>query len=180
MKNSQKGAALLVALIMVLLLSIISVSSIKTGHLQEAMAGNMRERNIALQAAESALREGETKVSDLKERPTITNIAGLFTDRHENPLNSVLYFSASDWLDMAKVQASLLALKHVHQTPNYVIEELQPDIGMGAAMEGSAIDVEGMQVSGDLTPYRVSSRGFGALPNSVKTLQTTYNRRFFQ
>lgn len=60
----QSGAVLIVALIILLLLSIIGVSGMRGVGLQENMAGNLRDGNLALQASEAALREGENYVSD--------------------------------------------------------------------------------------------------------------------
>lgn len=60
--RQQRGAILIVALIMLLLLTIIGLSSMRGTSLQENMAGNMRDGNLALQASEAALRKGEEVV----------------------------------------------------------------------------------------------------------------------
>lgn len=57
--NSQRGIALAMGLLFLLLLTIIGVTSMNTSILQERMAGNMRDQDIALQAAETSLRYGE-------------------------------------------------------------------------------------------------------------------------
>lgn len=62
--QKQQGAVLIVALIMLLLLTIIGLSSMRGTVLQENMAGNMRDSNLALQASEAALRKGEQVVID--------------------------------------------------------------------------------------------------------------------
>lgn len=58
-KARQNGAVLFVALIMLLLLTIIGLTSIRGTSLQEGMAGNLREVNLSFQAAEAGLRAGE-------------------------------------------------------------------------------------------------------------------------
>jgi type IV pilus assembly protein PilX len=63
-RRNQQGAVLIIALIMLLLLTIIGLSSMRGTSLQESMAGNMRDSNLALQAGEAALREGEKVVND--------------------------------------------------------------------------------------------------------------------
>lgn len=60
--TQQRGAVLIVALIMLLLLTIIGLSSMRGTSLQENMASNMRDSNLALQASEAALRKGEEDV----------------------------------------------------------------------------------------------------------------------
>jgi len=57
-----KGVALPVALIFLLVLTVIGISSLGTNILEEKMAANSLNREIAFQAAESALREGERQV----------------------------------------------------------------------------------------------------------------------
>lgn len=55
----QQGAVLVVALIFMLILSLIGVSSMQGTTMQEKMAGNLRDQYSAFNAAEAALREGE-------------------------------------------------------------------------------------------------------------------------
>ncbi|MEO9586355.1 MULTISPECIES: PilX N-terminal domain-containing pilus assembly protein [Pseudomonadota] len=55
----QSGSALIVSLIMLLLISLIGVGSMQGTILQERMASNLHDRNIAFQASERALRVGE-------------------------------------------------------------------------------------------------------------------------
>lgn len=60
--RAQRGAVLLIALIMLLLLTVIGISSMRSTSLQERMAGNLRDESHALQAAEAAMRQGEAAV----------------------------------------------------------------------------------------------------------------------
>ncbi|MFC4260131.1 PilX N-terminal domain-containing pilus assembly protein [Marinobacter lacisalsi] len=55
----QQGSALIVSLIMLLLISLIGISSMQGTVLQERMASNLQDRNIAFQASERALKVGE-------------------------------------------------------------------------------------------------------------------------
>ena len=64
--TQQRGAALIVSLMFLLVLTIIGIASVSTTKLQERMAHNTREQNLALQAAEAALRDGEAWLFSLK------------------------------------------------------------------------------------------------------------------
>ena len=55
----ENGAALFVSLVFLLILTVIGLAGMQSTSLQEKMASHMRERNLAFQAAESALRAGE-------------------------------------------------------------------------------------------------------------------------
>lgn len=58
----QQGAVLFVALIMLLLLSVIGVTGMRSATMAERMTGNMKERYRSFQVAEMALREGENDI----------------------------------------------------------------------------------------------------------------------
>lgn len=55
----QRGIVLLVALVMLLLITVLGVTSVRMLIVEERMAGNAYDRNLQFQAAETALREGE-------------------------------------------------------------------------------------------------------------------------
>ena len=57
--SSNRGSALVVSLILLVVLTMLAVQGMRTNVMQERMAGNLRERNLAFQAAEAALRLGE-------------------------------------------------------------------------------------------------------------------------
>ena len=61
-KNGQNGAVLFVSLIMLILLTLIGVTGSQVTGLEEKMAGNNRDQNIAFQSAEAALRAGEARI----------------------------------------------------------------------------------------------------------------------
>lgn len=61
-QNAQKGMALVVSLIFLLLLTLIGTTSMQNATLQEKMAGSVKLRNASFQLAEAALRSGESVV----------------------------------------------------------------------------------------------------------------------
>lgn len=173
----QRGAVLVIGLIMVLLITIIGLSAVRSSGLQESMAGNMRDRNIAFQASESALREGEEILAPTNVNlPDFNGTDGLHPDLSLTPANSVWYFASADW--MSNKVKKISNLPSVADQPVYLIEELIEDVGSGPAAEGSGFGVGDRQITGDLPPYRVSSRGVGATTDTEVILQSTYRRRF--
>lgn len=60
--NAQRGMALLVSLVFLLLLTLIGISSMQNANLQEKMATSVTLRNQSFQIAEAALRMGENAV----------------------------------------------------------------------------------------------------------------------
>jgi type IV pilus assembly protein PilX len=63
--RNQQGAALLVALVMLLLITLLATATLRDSTLQSRMSGVGAERQRAANAAESALREGERRLQTL-------------------------------------------------------------------------------------------------------------------
>lgn len=77
----QTGAVLPISLVMLLLLTLIGVTGSQVTGLEEKMAGNMRDKNIAFQAAESALRDAELDIRGGGTRnPKISGITDFFVN----------------------------------------------------------------------------------------------------
>src|SRR3954468_5816249 len=58
-RERQRGAVLVVSLILLLVMTILALSGSQVVRLQERMAGNVRDSDLAFQGAEAALRDGE-------------------------------------------------------------------------------------------------------------------------
>lgn len=54
-RRAQRGATLIIMLVMLVLITLVTVSTVRTTTMDEKMAGNARDRNKALQAAEAAV-----------------------------------------------------------------------------------------------------------------------------
>jgi type IV pilus assembly protein PilX len=59
-RTRQQGAILIVSMLLLLVMTLIGITAISTTTLEEKMAGNNRQRQLAFQAASSALRDAET------------------------------------------------------------------------------------------------------------------------
>ncbi len=62
--QKQHGVVFVTALIFLVVLTLLGVTAMQTATLEERMAGNLRDRNLALQAAEMALRYAEQHIRD--------------------------------------------------------------------------------------------------------------------
>ncbi len=80
MPNRQRGATLIVALVMLLLISLLAVGGMQGSILQERMASNAHDGSIAFQASEAALRQAEADlINNLNARQTASGTARLTT-----------------------------------------------------------------------------------------------------
>src|SRR6056297_2755149 len=63
----QRGAALFISLMFLIILTLLGISAANVGIMQERMAGNVRETNEAFQSAEATLREIEARLVEIGE-----------------------------------------------------------------------------------------------------------------
>lgn len=171
--RNQQGAVLLVGLIMILMLSIIGIAAIRGSGMQELMAGNMRDRNLAFQAAEAGLRAGEkilTTTAPAASTFTCASGIGKCTDQNlTTPVTPIARLSDADFKDKSALADVDLKLAN---KPRYIIELVTAPIGV-AGVTGDAVDFG--SVDEDTTAYyRITSLGYGGTVDSQVMLQTTY------
>lgn len=192
----QRGAALIVGLIMLLLLTLIGVAGMRDTLLQEKMAGSMRDREVALQAAESALRAAETELGALTE-PTFGNSGGMYdlnTGAGSVAMTRKIAGAAvaekdfwnrdSVWTAANSVEYPF-TLADVVEQPRYVIEKLANNMSENKSLYTSGSDAgfvkditAGTEVPTiELYPdYRVTARGYGTTDGTTVILQSTFRR----
>lgn len=95
-QKQQSGVVLVISLIILLLLTILGVTAMQVNGLEEKMAGNSRDQNIAFQAAESALVEAEKFIlnNPTDEVITYNGDNGLLGMSNDEPTN---YFDLAVW-----------------------------------------------------------------------------------
>lgn len=90
--HRQRGAALFVALIMLILLTLLAVAASQVSLLQERMSGSFRAQNLAFQRSEGAVAEGRDVARDpLQSFDKISDVPVGLASGNKSPW--------SDWLD---------------------------------------------------------------------------------
>ncbi len=150
--NKQNGAVLIVALLMLLLLTIIGISSMRGSTMQERMAGNMRDQSIAFQASETSLRRGELAARQM----SISAIQNLTTK--------------PDWANAEKLDGVPLAPKYrITPVPGVTIKKAGESINAGTPVEMAVVRVEA-------EGYGVTKNDDGT-PGSSVSVRSIYVRR---
>jgi type IV pilus assembly protein PilX len=162
---SQHGAALVVVLILLLVMTLLGLASLRGTLMEERMSGSLYDRNLSFQAAEAALREAEVRIADggLTIPTTATCLDGICG----TPTAS----SADRWRDSGfngwKATTGTF-LKTA--TPQYFIEYM----GIAPTWPGCDQLPEGERHPHCLKPrYRVTARST-AIDRAAVLLQTTY------
>ena len=72
---ASDGAALVIALIMLLVMTVLGIAAMQMTRMEERMAGNSRDINLAFQGAETGLRDSEEIIRLMTIRPLTSCIA---------------------------------------------------------------------------------------------------------
>lgn len=160
--SPQRGAALITGLIFMVVLTLLVVSAMRGTILEERMAGNARDADLAFQAAEAALRTGEQKLTAAV--PPTFAVTG--------PYLAVGSRNDDYWLNTHNWTTDSIAYPSVPSgaasAPRYVIEELPAVPAAGFSKKAGVVPETGY--------YKVTARGVGGNPNTVRLVQTTYRR----
>jgi type IV pilus assembly protein PilX len=169
-RKSQQGAALLISLILLLVLTFLGISSMQTTTLEERMTANQKDYYLAFEAAEYALTEAESQLYVLFSTgnfaPTGPN--GLFRD---HDLTDRVW-TIVDWADPNKVQfvtnPGMTSLP-----PKYIVERMSIVTTEDAVNLGNEY---GEQTGAtETTVFRVTARGESG-KGSVVMLQSTFGK----
>lgn len=180
--NSQQGWTLLISLVFLLILSMLGLAAMQGASLEERMAGNQRERNIAFEAAEAALRDAE---QDIMESGRISGALG-FASGCNNAGNYLGLCSPSttltpvwesvDWRDAAPTvryvtygaKTGVAAWPNVARQPRYIIEWMLNLRGQDLGTESSGDTTQGKY------QYRITAFGYGPADTAEVRLQSVF------
>ena len=173
MKHTQRGTALVMALVFLLLMTMLGITAINTSTLEERMAGNTKDQNLAFQAAETALRAGELWVESRTSEAqlTVNTANGIYdpapaTSGIEN-WDSVVWSGTTNLVTYPGVPGTASTtgtLAGVSTQPKYIIEIL-----------GSS---PGVPPAGNIVTVRITARGTGASDNTVSMVQSIVSKAF--
>ena len=108
----------------------------QTTTMEEKMAGNMRDRNLAFQAAEAALRTGEGYLQNTSILPTFNNTNGVYQARDMAP-NQWYKDNDTWWMTSANVRSfNTSTFASVAPGTAYILEELA-EVARGISKPGS-------------------------------------------
>ena len=182
----QRGSILLVSLIILLLLTILGVTALNNVTMEERMAGNLRDGNLAFQAAEAALRAGENWLAaETPEPAKCTSLGSTCSTVWSESVLPDLSYQEKDWW-----------IKHGHPYKGH---------GIGAYLTGGDTADDGPHdndsfvataprfiiqfqnfvpysldygnTEGELY-YLITAHGFGGSDDAESVLQTSFTKRF--
>ena len=169
--------SLVIVLLFLVMLSILGTTAIQTSSLEEKMTGNERDRQIAFEAAEAALRDAEREIF------TSLSPSSPFDSACDNGLctpstTAVPQWEAVNWLSATPRQYGAFTgvgaypVADLANSPRYIIEilpRMAPSSGNSAGLNRRSSTAAG-------TPYRITAVGWGKRATTQVQLQSVYVR----
>lgn len=185
----HRGISLITTLLFTVAALLLGVSVMGINVMQERMIGNSRDRDLAFQAAEAALRDAEFDIQQNIDNAVVFDDAcfkGLCTTPSRRSGNGVLRAlpveqqQGFDWADAARTRryGQFTNAKVSPKFPNvlaqpvYVIEKL----GEMAVPPGDCSIVLPHDPECDRMAYRITARATGGRAETVVLLQSIYYR----
>lgn len=165
-RRQQKGIALVVALVLLVIMTLVGLNSMRSVTLEERMTGHTFDRSLSFQAAEAALREAEAFVEATKPSPAalsacVSGVCGspaaTATPRW---LDDTFFNNAANWRTAAQI-----ANGSVEISPQYFVEYL------GATY---ACDPNSGSSPTNCRRYRITARSNAGNDRASVVLQSIY------
>jgi type IV pilus assembly protein PilX len=151
-RRDQRGVTLIVTLIFLMVLTMLGLSAARNSVMQEHMSGSTRSRELALQAAEAALKDAEQTMGSWRTLAFDGSQPGLNTYVATQPNDAAFWQDGANW---ASFRAPVSSLNQVAEQPRYRIEKM-PNVGTDER-------------------YRVTARGVGREAAAVVVVQAMYS-----
>lgn len=176
-RTPQRGVILIVALIFMTVLGLLVLAGMRTGMLQERMASNARNRQVALQAAEAMVRDAELNLVKTQVAPFDPFVPTMFNSNCTNGYCAKQATTATprwqtiDWTSTSLTRSfadpsSNLSTTVVPNQPRFYVE----------MMSTPAIDPSGGGGMCATIVSRVTSRGVG-FDSAEVYVQSMYRTR---
>jgi type IV pilus assembly protein PilX len=159
--TKQRGVSLVVALVMLVILTLIGVSSMNTAIVELKMAGSAQQQSRALNRADELLRVGEEEVLEIVEDPNAFNY-GTDGDGYYLKADNIDVYDI-DWDNLTSIEGA---------TPEdvYVIEYMGAETIPGESLK---IGTDGRIIGGAVHTHRITSRSATG-KSALRLVQSIY------
>jgi type IV pilus assembly protein PilX len=179
----QRGAVMVISLLLLLIMTVLALSASQTTRMQERMAGNSRDHDLALQSAEAGVRGAERWIKDLAAAPSPCasgkcNVYELDVPANDKSQTKPLIYRNQTWWDgvaqsytaSSDIKGSSSEPGMAKANPQFMIEE-QEDVP-------DALSVPPTGPPPSRLYYKITARGVGGSDQSAVVIQSTWSRRF--
>jgi type IV pilus assembly protein PilX len=182
--TNQKGVALIVSLVLLVVVTLLGLTSMRGTALQERMSANMYDRSLALQRSEGALRAAEAAITANWQIADLSGVDCSVATGGACPLVPATTFinDNTNWVNVSA--AHEMNAISTPGTPQYTVQFL----ASGPAEGNFGVDANADYASygspyppDEVAYYRVTTRSSNpsdAAGRAIAVLQSTYKRAF--
>jgi len=184
----QSGVVLITGLIFMVILTMIVLAVLRSGTLEERMAANARNRQLALQAAEAVLRHAEDRISAgiapfdpltvSAFTPDCTTTSNAAYNGYCNRPPTTPRWKALDWTDDSS-KTRTFSTDTDKETPDFILDTALVASPPRYAVEMASTPIISPSAGGGLCPnivYRITARGVG-MDSAEVFVQSIYRAR---
>ena len=173
--HRESGVVLFISLVMLLIITVLGISSVQSTSMQERMARNARDTNLAFQSAESAIKDAEEYIETFTSLAGFPdNAAGLYVEPDfGDPTN----WTIVDWdAGSGYRDVGITTISGVATQPKYIIEFVKTVV---SEVDRLNLDNIGQSTGfGRSQVFRITVYGTGGTDNSHVVIQSTYGKKF--
>lgn len=181
-KTKQTGATLATGLVLLLIMTMIGVTAMKTTALEEKMAASLRNKILAEGGAESALREAESYLwnyfAESNGVALVADESATFGVYSWEAPDAVEFRQTRDWVEQGtEHEYDFTVAEHAQlkEKPRYIIEEIVNGTGYAGLAE---FGDDGYGASaGILRTYRVTARSYSGDGNIIEIAESVFSTR---
>jgi type IV pilus assembly protein PilX len=162
---------LVTALLMLIVVTILALAMFRSFGLDEKIAGNLREKQRALSAAETAEQYAEywlTTGGGSANAPLTTCTAPAPASAPTICINPIASATQLPWL----ASGNVVGVPYTPQVPTVMTVQTTPSPGSYYATPQFYVQYLGVNASG--TIYQIDAQGFGGSPDTVAVVESTY------
>lgn len=161
-RHGQHGVALVVALLLLVVITLVGLAAVRGTIMQQKMASNLFDRQIAFQGAEAAMRAATARIaanpSDIARNCQAGGVACQANPFDDPNLPSDKIFTVAKGSASGQFEASKLAISQ----PQYVVENMgnwyNPSTSTGFGQSANAHNYGAQGTSTTAVYYRVTAR----------------------
>ena len=171
-RSKQQGAALFVSLIFLLILTVLGIASMNDTIMQGKMAAAIQDGNVALQGAETAVRDAEQFIE------TIVSVGAEFTNSNGkyDQANAPDPYAAATWTGTVSREADALTGQTNPARYYIVLSDLMSD-GNGAT-SGNIGNNSHNSSGSEVQAFRIVARATGGTTNSQRIIESFYGKAY--
>lgn len=164
-------------MIMLLVMTLLGVTAMQGTVLEERMAGNFRDRDLAFQAAEMAVRDGESWLASLSAEPPVAADDD-FTDKVWQTDDLEVLVDETPWWESTTLDPFDNYGQAVSGFPLVASEPVRIIERMAFLKDSASLTIGMPQDNSGRVLYRVTSEGAGGTASAKVVVQSVYAKRF--